>query len=62
MKDAFKKLNQQLAFVDWYMTFHWWVLMFLWIICGYQLWNHEFGNVLCIAVAICAWKMKGVEK
>gem|GEM_PF-4614109 len=56
------EIKEALADVDWYMTFHWWVLMFLWVICGIQLWNHEFGNVLCIAVAICAWKMKGVEE
>lgn len=55
-------LKQQLAFVDWYMTFHWWVLIALWLICGTQLWLHEFGNVLCISAMICAWKMKGVEE
>jgi len=45
-----------------YMIFHRWVLVALWFGCIYQLWNHEFGNALCIGVVICAWKMKGVEE
>lgn len=45
-----------------YMTFHWWVLIALWFGCIYQLWNHEFGNVLCISAMIVAWKIKGVEE
>ena len=45
-----------------YMSFHWCVLLSLWFVCFYQLWNYEFGNVLCMGVLICAWKMKGVEE
>lgn len=56
------ELKQVLRNVDWYMTFHWWVLIALWLACGIQLWRYEFGNVLCLSAMICAWKMKGVEE
>jgi hypothetical protein len=57
-----KKLKQELVFVDWYMQFHWLILMALWLGCAYQLWIHEFGNALCMSAVIAVWKMKGVEE
>lgn len=45
-----------------YMSFHWCVLIALWVACFYQLARYEFGNALCLGVVIAAWKMKGVEE
>lgn len=45
-----------------YMTFHWCVLIALWVGAFYQLATYEFGNALCLGVIIAAWKMKGVEE
>ena len=47
---------------DWYMNFHWLVLIGLWICCLHELWNHDFGNVLALSAMIAVWKMKGVEE
>ena len=57
-----KEFKEVLASADWYMTFHWWVLIGLWVMCGYELSKYEYGNALCMAVVVCAWKMKGVEE
>jgi hypothetical protein len=60
--DMWQKLKQQFIFVDWYMQFHWLVLIALWVGCVYQLWEQEFGNVLAMSAMIAVWKMKGVEQ
>ena len=62
MKGIFWAIVDRILNTDVYMSFHWIVLIGLWVSCFYQLWHYEFGNVLCMAVAICAWKMKGVEE
>ena len=62
MKDMLWKLVDRVLDGDWYMTFHWLVLIGLWAMCMYQLWHYEFGNVLCMSAVIVAWKLKGVEE
>lgn len=62
MKEILLVLWNRFLDIEVYMSFHWIVLIGLWVICGYQLWNHEFGNVLCTSAMIAVWKMKGVEE
>lgn len=60
-----KKLFDAIRYADLcklYMVFHWSVLISLWLTAFYYLAMYEFGNVLCMGVLICAWKMKGVEE
>ena len=61
-ENMMEKIAMFITSVNWYMTFHWWVLIALWLGCAYQLWEHEFGNVLCMSAMIAVWKMKGVEE
>jgi hypothetical protein len=61
-KMMWRKFKQELVFVDWYMQFHWLILIALWAGCAYQLWIEEFGNVLAMSAMIAVWKMKGVEQ
>jgi hypothetical protein len=62
MKDILLALWDKFLDTDIYMSFHWIVLISLWVMCGYQLWHYDFGNVLAMSAMIAVWKMKGIEE